>query len=88
MLQTHNCTTGQSAYIFVQAARNRFNEFLHMASMPADEADVERVRRERREAAVKDVKGAAGGSAAKEVRRRHAMCAGPAGRLFVWLRQV
>jgi hypothetical protein len=52
----------------LQAARNRFNEFLHMASVPADEADVERLRRERREAAAKDVKGTAGGSAAKEVR--------------------
>eukprot|EP00878_Enallax_costatus_P005108 GHUV01005370.1.p1 GENE.GHUV01005370.1~~GHUV01005370.1.p1 ORF type:complete len:604 (+),score=218.67 GHUV01005370.1:107-1918(+) len=37
-----------------QAARDRFNEFLHMASVPADEADVERLRRERREAAAKD----------------------------------
>jgi hypothetical protein len=50
-----------------QGARNRFNEFLHMASVPADEADVERLRRERREAAAKDVKGAAGSSAAREV---------------------
>ncbi|WIA13678.1 hypothetical protein OEZ85_007238 [Tetradesmus obliquus] len=49
-----------------QAARNRFNEFLHMASVPADEADVERLRRERREAAAKDAKGAAGGGAKEE----------------------
>lgn len=38
----------------LQAARERFNEFLQMASLPADDADVERVRRERREAAAKD----------------------------------
>lgn len=38
----------------VQAARERFNEFLQMASLPADDADVERLRRERREAAAKD----------------------------------
>lgn len=37
-----------------QTARERFNEFLQMASLPADEADIERVRRERREAAAKD----------------------------------
>lgn len=42
-----------------QAARSRFNEFLHMASVPADDADVERLRRERREAAAKDAKQAA-----------------------------
>ncbi|KAF6252515.1 hypothetical protein COO60DRAFT_518967 [Scenedesmus sp. NREL 46B-D3] len=52
--------------VVLQAARNRFNEFLHMASVAADEADVERLRRERREAAAKEVKGAAGTSAAKE----------------------
>lgn len=57
------------AFLLLQAARNRFNEFLHIASVPADEADVERLRRERREAAAKDAKGAAGGGA-KEVRRR------------------
>lgn len=44
-----------------QAARERFNEFLHMASMPADDADVERLRRESREAAAKD--GLKGGDA-------------------------
>lgn len=38
----------------VQAARERFNEFLQMSSLPADDADVERLRRERREAAAKD----------------------------------
>lgn len=37
-----------------QAARERFNEFLQMSSLPADDADVERLRRERREAAAKD----------------------------------
>ena len=38
----------------LQAARERFNEFMQMAALPADEGDVERVRRERREAAAKD----------------------------------
>jgi hypothetical protein len=38
----------------LQAARERFNEFMQMAALPADDADVERVRRERREAAAKD----------------------------------
>lgn len=40
--------------LLVQAARDRFNEFLHMASVPADDADVERLRQQRREAAAKD----------------------------------
>jgi hypothetical protein len=40
--------------VCLQAARERFNEFMQMASLPAEEADVERVRRERREAAAKD----------------------------------
>lgn len=39
---------------YTQAARERFNEFLQMSSLPADDADVERLRRERREAAAKD----------------------------------
>lgn len=40
--------------VLLQAARERFNEFMQMAALPADDADVERVRRERREAAAKD----------------------------------
>lgn len=44
-----------------QAARERFNEFLQLAAVPADEADVERLRRERREASAKDAVAGGGG---------------------------
>jgi hypothetical protein len=41
-----------------QAARDRFNEFLRDAAVPAEDADVEKLRKERREAAAKGGAGA------------------------------